>query len=99
MPFLAGLILNGLLSIAGTLAGRALLALGFGIVSYSGVSVSLTWLKTQAIASASALPPQAYQLLSYMQVGNFINLIFSALLARMILNGLQGDTVKKWVSK
>jgi hypothetical protein len=32
-------------------------------------------------------------------VGTFISIIFSALLARLVLNGLTSDKLKKWVTK
>jgi hypothetical protein len=99
MPFFVSALLGGLIQIAATLAGRVLVALGVGLVTYTGVSSSLTWLKTQAVDAALGLPIEAVQIMAYMKVGEFISLIFSAILARLLLNGLTSDSLKRWVTR
>ncbi len=99
MPVFISAILGGLIQITGSLVGRVLVALGLSTVTYSGMSTSLTWLKTQAVTAALGLPPDVIGMLSVMKVGTSISIIFSAMLARLVVTGLQGDTVKKWVLK
>lgn len=99
MPVFISAILGGLIQITGSLVGRVLVALGLSTVTYSGMSTSLTWLKAQAVTAALGLPPDVIGMLSVMKVGTSISIIFSAMLARMVITGLQGDTVKKWVLK
>jgi hypothetical protein len=98
MPFFVASLLGGLVNIAGSLAGRVLLALGFAAVTYSGVSVTLTWLRTQVLNAAGGLSADLLQLLSFLKVGEAISILFSALLVRLTLNGLSaGGSISKLV--
>ena len=99
MPAILAALLGGLINIVGTMAGRVLVALGIGVVTYSGMRVTLEWLKTQAVQSVSGLPAELIGLIAYMKVGVCINIIFSAILIRAALNGLTGDKMKRWVLK
>lgn len=92
-------LLGGLISIAGTLAGRVLIGLGISVVTYSGMAASLTWLKSQAVVAILGLPPPVVGMLSALKVGQAISIVFSAILARQVIQGLSGDALKKWVIK
>jgi hypothetical protein len=99
MPLFVAALLGGLINIAATLAGRVLLALGFAAVTYTGVSTSLAWLKQQALQSIDNMPLQLLAMLSYMKVGQCISILFSAVAARLLLQGLTSDTVRRLVMK
>lgn len=99
MPAFLASLLGGLIQITGSLVGRVLVALGLSAVTYTGLSSTLAWLKSQAVAAALGLPADVVGMLSVMKVGTCISIIFSAMLARLVVTGLQGDTVKKWVLK
>lgn len=99
MPAFIAALLGGLINITGSIVGRVLVALGFGVVSYTGVNSSLTWLREQALTAISWLPPEVIGMLSTMRVGQCISIVTSAIVARSIINGVQSDTVKKWVIK
>ena len=99
MPWLGGIIAGALLNIVGSLVGRVLTALGLGVVAYTGINSSLTWLKTNAFDSLLALPPGVVGVLSMLKVGSCISMVFSAMLMRAMLQGMQSDTVKSWVKK
>lgn len=99
MANIAAFIWGALAPFLGSLLGRAMVALGFGAVSYTGISITLDWLKSQAVSAIGALGPDVVGMLVRLKVGVFISIIFSALLARMVLNGLSGDKLKKWVTK
>lgn len=100
MPFFVAALLGGLIRIAATLAGRVLLALGFSSITYSGLSVTLDWLKAQALQSIGLLPPDVISLMAYMKVGVAINIVVSAILVRMTLNGLSaGGSISKLVKR
>ena len=99
MPALVAVIMGALLQIVGSLVGRVLVALGLSVVTYTGMSVTLNWLKSQAVTAALGLPADVIGMLSVMKVGTSISIIFSAMLARLVVTGLSGDTVKKWVLK
>lgn len=99
MPIFIAALGGMLINIVGYLAGRVLVALGIAVVTYTGVNATFEALKQQAVASFSALPPEVYQVLAMMRVGQCISIITSAIVARMLLDGLTGDTFKRWVHK
>lgn len=99
MPVFIAAIGGMLINIAATLVGRVLIALGIAVVTYTGVSASLDALKAQAIQSFTALPPQVLPILGIMKVGVCISIVTSAIAARLLLDGLTGDTFKRWVHK
>lgn len=94
-----GWLLGGLVAIVPTLAGQALIALGIGVATYTGVDTSLSWLRDLATGYFQALPPQILGLLSLMKVGVCVSMVASAIAVRMGLNGLTGGTFKRWVKK
>lgn len=97
MPFL-GSLLGGLIQIAGTLAGRVLIALGIGVVSYSGIQVGLSYAENLIWTNMGALPSAVLQLVGYMRLDDAISLIISAVMARLTINGLTGGALKRWVT-
>ena len=99
MWFLGPVIGGVLLSIVGSLVGRVLTALGVGVIAYVGISSSIGWLKTGAVSALLALPPVVVGILSTLQVGSCVSMVFSAMLIRFTLQGMQSDTVKSWVKK
>lgn len=99
MPWLVSALLTGLLQIVASLVGRVLVSLGAAVVTYTGFSSSINWLKQSAVTAAVGLGPEVVGMLSTLKVGTSISIIFSAMLARLLVTGLQGDTVKRWVTK
>lgn len=98
MPAFVAALLGGLVNIAGHLAGRVLIALGFSAITFTGLSLTLDWLKTQAVNALTGLPHDMVQLIAYMKVGESISIILSALATRMVLEGLSaGGTISKLV--
>lgn len=98
LAFLA-MLLGGLINVAGTIAGRVLIGLGISVITFSGLSVTLTWVKNQAISALQGLPAEMVQLLAYAGVGEFVSIVASGLAARLLLNGLTDGSIKKWVMK
>jgi len=99
MPLIIAAIGGMLINLVGTMVGRVLIALGISVITYSGLSITLDWMKTQAVSALGGLPSEVIGMLSTMKVGVAISIVTSALLARQVLNGLTGDTMKKWVGK
>ena len=91
-----GWLLGGFLAIAPTLIGKILLALGIGVATYSGIDVSLGWLKSSAVSALVGLPPSVVGMLSLMRVGSCISMVFSAILIRLALDGVTNGVLKKW---
>lgn len=97
MPVFVAAIGGMLINLVGTLVGRVLVALGLSVVTYTGLSASLDFLKAQAISSFSSLPSEIFMLLGYMKVGSCISIVCSAIAARAVIQGISGDTFKRWV--
>lgn len=99
LPVIAASLIGGLISVTGTIVGRVLVALGVGVVTYTGVQLGIDSLLSNLDSAISGVPADILGLLGFMRVGEAMNIIISAMSARMLLNGLQGDTIKKWVLK
>lgn len=99
MQWLGALIAGALLNIAGSLVSRVLTALGLGVISYVGINTTLTWLKTNFVSAALALPPTVVTVIALLGVGKMVSMVCSAILVRMTLQGMQSDTVKSWAKK
>lgn len=99
MPVFIAAIGGMLINLVGTIAGRALIALGIGVATYTGVGASLDFLKGQAVSAFGGLPADMLSIIGIMKVGVCISIITSAITARLLLNGLTGDTFKRWVHK
>lgn len=97
MPVFIAAIGGMLLNLVGSLVGRVLLALGLSVVTYTGVDVALSWLITQALASANTLPAELLQLLAFLKVGECISVITSAVAVRMLWQGMTSGSVKRWI--
>lgn len=85
--------------LAGSWVLQALVSLGIGYVTYTGVDVTLDWLKTEAISSLQGMPTGVVQLLAFLKVGQCVSIVFSAISIRMGINGMQSGTFKRWVTK
>lgn len=99
MPYLVSALLGGLLRLIGYLAFKVLFSLGIGFVVYKGLETTIDFVKDYALSSLGSLPGEIVSLMAYMKVGVCINIIFSAMLVRMLINGLQSDTVKRFALK
>ena len=90
MPVFIAAIGGMLINLVGTLAGRILIALGISVVTYTGVSSSLDWMRAGALAALGGLPAEMIGLIGFMKVGVCISIIASAVAVRMGLSGLSG---------
>lgn len=99
MPVFLAMLGGVLIQISGSIVLRVLTSLGVSLITYTGINASLGFLKNQAVSSFSGLGADVINMLSLLQVGSCISLVFSAMLARHVLMGLTSDTVKSWVTK
>lgn len=97
MPVFIASIGGLLLSLVAGFVGRALASLGLSIVTYIGMSRALDFLKDLIIQNLAQLPTTVVQILGLMKVGTALSIVFSAMFASMLLNGLNSDTFKRWV--
>lgn len=99
MPIFVAAIGGMLLNIVGSVVGRVLVALGLGMVTYTGLSFTLDWLLANALSSFDRLPPHMLPLLGILKVGVCINIVTSAMVVRLVMQGLTGDSFRKLVQK
>lgn len=99
MPLWVAAILGGFIQAAGTLVGRVLVSLGIGYVTFTGVDSGITFARDSLIASIGQLPATAIQVAATMKIGTAVSIITSALLARMVLQGLTSGSVSRFVNK
>ncbi|MDO9141122.1 MAG: DUF2523 domain-containing protein [Methylobacter sp.] len=81
MPTLAAF----LLSIAGTLTGRVLLALGIGWVSYSGLNVLVSQIVDLVKVNYQSLSGVVLQILNLAGAGDAMGILIAALVTRTAL--------------
>lgn len=99
MPIFIAALIGGLIQAAGTLVGRVLISLGFGYVSYTALDTSLAWIRSSISSGFSNFGGQTMAVLSAAGVGTALNIVLSALAARLLLDGMTSGTVKRLVQK
>jgi hypothetical protein len=98
MPFAAALW-GFFISIIPTVVGRVLLSLGFGYVAYSGIDLLMTGAKTALLSRITGSGAIVVQLAGVLQVGTCINILASAVAARLVVAGITNGVLTKMVSK
>lgn len=99
MPVFVAAIGGMLINLVGTLVGRVLIALGISVVTYTGITATLDALKAQALSEFAGLPPDVFGILGILKVGQCISIVTSAIAAKLVIDGLTGDALKKWIYK
>lgn len=91
--------LIGALAVAmASLVGRIIIALGISFVTFTGITIAITSLKTQAIASVNSLPSEVLSFLGFLWIDKAMTIIFSAIVASLAMKSI-GGSVKKMVFK
>lgn len=98
MPALAAAIIGALVSVVGTLIAKALIALGVGVVTYSGITVTLNLLTGMFMSSAGGLPAQVVGILGVLKVGTSFKILTSAVTMKMTMAGVS-NTVSRFKVK
>jgi hypothetical protein len=99
MPLFLAALLGGLVQAAGSIVGRVLIALGIGYVSYTGINALLTVIKAQVIAQLAGAPATIVSIMGLLKIDVAVSIIFSALAARLVIQGLTSDKVTRMVVK
>lgn len=99
MPALIAMLWGALLNILGTIVGRVLVSLGMTAVTVTGINAAMDYGKAQLTAAVSGLDPEVLGLLGALGAGNFVSIILSAIIARMTIKGITGNSFKKLVRK
>lgn len=98
MPFITAL-LGGVLTLAGSMVGRVLIALGMSYVTYSGFDLAIGWLLTEIKTNIASMPGEVVSFLAWCWVDKAIGVIFSAYSAAMVVKLAGGSSLTKLVVK
>ena len=86
-----GTWLSGLLlSLTGAFVARALAALGISFITFKGLDHALAYCKELVISNFHSLPPTVINILGMLRIGEALTIIFSCLVASMLLNASDG---------
>ena len=80
-----------LLSVVGSVVGRALLALGLSYVSYTGFDTGVSWLLVQIKSNIGSMGADTVSFFAFLWVDKAIGLIFSAYSAALAVK-MAGST-------
>jgi len=95
--FISGLV-GALAAAMGSFVGRAILALGVGTITYTGISVAINSIKTNVMSSVSSLPADALGLVGYLWMDKALTIVFSAVVTSLTMR-LVGGSLKKMIIK
>jgi len=99
MPVFLAALLGGLVTATSSIVGRVLVSLGIGYVTYSGLSVLLDWLKSAIFGELMGVDGVVLGIISVLQIDAAVNVLFSALAVRWVLQGIAGGSITKMVIK
>lgn len=92
-------ILGGFLSIAGSLVGRVLLALGMGYVTFKGFDLTVSWLLVQIKSNLQGMPAEVVSFMGWLWVDKAISMIFSAYSVALLAKLAGNANLTKLVTK
>ena len=87
------------MSIAGSLAGRVLLALGMSFVTYQGMSVGIDWLLVQIKNDINSMPVDIVNFLAWLWLDKAISVVFSAYTVATMIQMAGASSITKLVTK
>lgn len=100
MPaFLIPAIAGALLSIASSLVGRVLVALGLGAIAYTGVNAALTYFSDRVVTAANSAGVIIAGMLAVLQLDVCVAIFTAAALARLAIAGATSGTIKRLALK
>jgi hypothetical protein len=82
----------------GSFAGRLLIALGIGFVTYKGIDVGVAALKQSVISGVQSQSADIVGLLGFLWVDKALTVVFSAFTVALSMKAI-GGSVKKMVAK
>lgn len=100
MPWIISVLLGGLLQLVGSFVGRVVVALGFGYVEYTGISLLVDSVKTQATSLISQVGASSLaEWAGFFRIDVHLSIVLSAIGVKVLLNALGGDKVRRLVQK
>lgn len=99
MPVFAATIWGGLVSIIGSLAGRVMLALGLGVITYIGFGSILSELTSIGRDSLIGLPDDLKKILGLLRIGEAFSLLVGTVTVKFMMNGFNGGRIRRFGHK
>jgi len=103
MPWLASIIIGGLLELMGSLVGRALLALGFGFVEYAGISTLVDQVKGSLTTAMDSFAGSGFgsivEWAGFFRIDVHFSVLLSAIGVKVLFSGLGSTRVRRLVQK
>jgi len=81
-----------LVALVGPMAARAIIALGFSALTFTGVTLSANALVTYAQTAWSGIPLDVFMLASLSGIPEFFGMVFGALIARLSMWAVVSST-------
>jgi hypothetical protein len=91
--------IGALVRVVGPITAQVMLALGFSFLSFTGIDLAVNEMKDAAFASINGQGQLFIQFIGVFQIGTAINMVASAYLGRMLLQGVVGGKLTKMVTK
>lgn len=88
MPALFPLIAKFLALVVSGLVFRALAALGFSYITYTGLNSVVGTIKSYVVGLFGSVPPDVVQILGLAKIDVAVNIMISAVIARLALAGM-----------
>lgn len=99
MQAIGAFIVGLLATVLPDLVARVLAAVGIGFVSYVGVDLVFSGIRTAFTLQAGTLSAAAIGLLGIYKIGTCFNILMSAYAIRAALAGVTGGAVKRMTTK
>lgn len=99
MPVWVAAIVGGFIEVCSTLVGRVLVALGIGLVTYSGLSTGLDLFKDKMAESVNSAGATAAGIIGVLQLDAAMSVLLAAVTLKMTLAGANSGTMKRWMTK
>jgi hypothetical protein len=99
MPALLLAFAGMLSSVAGTLVGRVLLALGISFVTYKGMDIVFDGLKSAVNNNLSGLPGDIAGMIGAVGIPQAIAIVFGAITARVTISGIRSGSFTRMLAK
>jgi hypothetical protein len=97
--FIVPAICGALVTAATSVVGRVLLSLGMGVVSYTGLNVSLNVFKSYFAQSMGSAGQNLAGICGVLQLDVVMSIFIAAGLAKLVINGATSGTIKRLAMK
>lgn len=98
-PIVIAGAMGALASVASSLVGRVLLALGLHLVTYGGLSILFDQVAQYALTNLTGLSGAAAQVAAAWRVGEVVSILSGAVAASMTLSGIRNGALTKLVHR